>query len=399
MSSGGPLSGIRVLDLTSYVAGPYGCTLLGDLGAKVVKIEPPAGDALRSYPSSLQQESRAFVGINRSKVSMVLDAKRPECRPILDRLVASADVLVLSFRPSVPGRLGLSYERLQRLNRRLIYCSLTGYGEAGPMKDRAGYDQVLQAMTGISTFQGEPDGWPQIVYGSVVDFHAGSLLANGVMAALYHRERTGEGQHVSVSLLATALAMQSARFVWAEAEPRDVSRDLRSGGVTGIHPTKSGDLYLSANTPHFWQALCELTGLGELAADPAYDSVRKRAQRASEIVPKLRQALATRTALEWEEVFGERVPNCAVRSIDAMFDHPQVVAQNLVATYEHPTVGRYKGLANPIKFSEAETNGPFAAPLLGQHTREILAELGYSEAEIDELHRMKVVASPYSAGR
>ena len=375
--SKGPLAGIKVLDLSSYIAAPYGCTLLADLGAEVIKIEPPGGDTLRQYPSSLQQESRAFLGINRSKCDIVLDAKRPEGRAILRRFVASADVIVHNFRPSVPERLGLDYPRLKVINPRLIYCALTGYGESGPMKDKAGYDQVLQSMTGVCTFQGESNGQPEIVYGSPVDFYAASMVAYAVTAALYHRERTGEGHSVSISLLASALSMQSGRFVWAEGEPRDVSRDLRSGGITGIHPTKEGQIYLSANTPHFWRALCELVGLPQLADDSNYDSVRKRAERAGEIVPKIRAALVAHTALEWEQIFGEEVPNCAVRRIEDMFDHPQVLSQSLVKTFEHPTVGQYRALANPIKFSASETAEPFAAPTLGQHTDETLTSFGF----------------------
>jgi crotonobetainyl-CoA:carnitine CoA-transferase CaiB-like acyl-CoA transferase len=390
-NSGGPLSGIKVLDLSSYIAAPYGCTLLADLGAEVTKVEQPAGDTLRHYPSSLQQESRAYLGINRSKSDIIVDAKCHESSQIFERLVASSDVFVHNFRPSVPKRLGLDYERLKLINPRLIYCSLTGYGETGPLKDKAGYDQVLQSMTGICSFQGESEESPEIVHGSVVDYYAASLLAYGVTAALFHRERTGEGQHVKISLLGAALAMQSARFIWADGEPREASRDLRSGGITGIHPTKGGEIYISANTPHFWCALCELTGLPELAADPSYDSVRKRSQRSDEIVPKIRAALVARTALEWEEIFGERVPCCAVRPIEDMFDHPQVLAQGLVASFEHPTVGRYRGFANPIQFSAREPNAPRAAPTLGQHTDEILAAHGFSEEEIEKLQEAKVI--------
>jgi formyl-CoA transferase len=388
----GPLSGIRVLDLSAYIAGPYGCSLLADLGAEVIKIEPPAGDTLRTYPSTLDAESRAFLGTNRSKLGIVLDLKQPEGQKVLSRLAESADVLVHNFRPSVPPRLGIEYSQLRKTNPRLIYCALTGYGESGPLKDKAGYDQVLQSITGISSLQGPP-GAPEIVYGSIVDFYAASLIAYGVTAALFHRERTGEGQYVGVSLLRTALAMQSGRFIWAENEPRDVDRDLRSGGVTGIHPTKDGHIYISANTPHFWQALCELTGLAELAEDSRFDTVRKRAQHAGDIVPKLHGALQSRTAVEWEERFGDRVPCGAVRPIEDMFDHPQVAAEGLMATFDHQTVGRYRGVARPVKLSAAPGPEPFAAPALGQHTAEVLARHGYSADELEKLRKLKVIPS------
>ena len=387
----GPLSGIQVLDLSSYIAGPYGCTLLADLGAQVIKIEAPGGDTLHKYPSTLAKEARAFLGVNRSKRGLILDLKKPEGLAALLRLVEKADVLVHNFRPSVPGRLGIAYERLKDINPRLVSCAVTGYGDIGPLKDKAGYDQVLQSMTGICTFQGLGAGQPEIAYGSIVDYYAASMLAFGVSSALLCRERSGKGQYVGVSLLRSALAMQSARFIWADSEERNVERDMRSGGVTGIHPTREGSLYLSANTPHFWNALCELVGLPTLATDPRYDSVRKRAEAAGEIVPRLRQALAARTALEWEELFGERVPCAAVRSIEDMFDHPQVLAEDMVATLEHPLVGRYRGLSKPIKFSDTPGPAPFAAPVPGQHSIAILAQNGYTEQEIEKLQALGVL--------
>jgi len=167
----GPLSGVTVLDLSGYVAGPYGCALLGDLGAEVIKIEPPEGDNLRNYPSTLAHASRAFLGVNRSKHGIGLDLKNPAGLGVLRRMVEAADVLVHNFRPSVPARLGIDYDRMKAVNPRLIYCALSGYGETGPLKDRAGYDQVLQTMTGICVEQGKP-GDPEIVYGSAVDFYA-----------------------------------------------------------------------------------------------------------------------------------------------------------------------------------------------------------------------------------
>ena len=393
----GPLAGIRVLDLSSYIAGPYGCTLLADLGADVVKIESPEGDTLRKYPSTMPTESRAFLGVNRGKRGLALDLKKPEGLAVLKRLVEKADVLVHNFRPSVPPRLGIDYASLKAVNPRLVYCGLTGYGETGPLREKAGYDQVLQALTGMCAMQGPDADHPQILYGSVVDYYAASLLAFAVSSALFERSRTGEGLQVDVSLLRSALAMQSARFVWAEGEPRDVARDMRSGGVTGIHPTKQGSLYLSANTPHFWNALCELAGLADLAGDPRYDTVKKRSQQAAEIVPKLRAALATRTALEWEARFGERVPCAAVRTVEDMFDHPQVEAENLIATYEHPKAGRFRGFREPVRFGGESAPTRRAAPLFGEHARELLAEAGYSGSEIDALVANGAVPVPEGA--
>ena len=387
----GPLSGIRVLDLSAYIAGPYGCTLLADMGADVLKIEPPSGDNLRKYPSTLEAESRAFLGVNRSKRGLVIDLKREEGLAVLLKLVDKADVLVHNFRPSVPARLGIAYERFQETHPRLIYCAVTGYGESGPMKDNAGYDQVLQSLTGICSLQGKHGQPPEIVYGSVVDYYAAALVLSGVSAALFERERTGHGQFVGVSLLRSALAMQSARFVWAEGESRDVGRDMRSGGVTGIHPTREGHIYLSANTAHFWQALCERVGLPALAANPKYDTLKKRAAHADEILLQLHVALRARTALEWENIFGQDVPSAAVRSIGDMFDHPQVLANEIITTLDHPVVGPYKGFTKPIKFGNTPGPTSFAAPTLGQHSAAVLMEHGYSTQDIERMRAQGVI--------
>lgn len=363
----GPLCGVKVLDLSAYIAGPYGCSLLADQGAEVIKIEPPAGDNLRNYPSTLSSESRAFLGVNRSKLGLVLDLKTDEGKSILMDLIQEADVLVHNFRPNVPPRLGISYEQLEKVNPRLIYCAITGFGETGPLKDKAGYDQVLQAMTGMSVLQGKKDGPPEILYGSVVDYYASSLISSGVASALYEREKSGKGQYVGISLMRAALTMQSARMIWAKDEPKNVGRDMRSGGITGIHPTKEGYIYISANTPHFWKSLCEKVGLPDLCQDERFDSVRKRSIAQAEIVPILRNALSQKSAMEWEEIFGEEVPCSAIRQIEDMFDFPQVLAEDMIATYEHPVVGQYRGFKHPIKFSRTPSSEPFAAPTLGQH--------------------------------
>jgi crotonobetainyl-CoA:carnitine CoA-transferase CaiB-like acyl-CoA transferase len=371
LNGSGPLAGVRVLDLSAYIAGPYGCTLLADQGADVLKIEPPAGDNLRHYPSTLLDESRAFIGVNRSKRGITLDLKQPADREVLLQLVKQADVLVHNFRPGVPERLGIAYEQLQPLNDRLVYCAVTGFGETGPLKDKAGYDQVLQTYSGMCDEQGQRGGPPEILYGSVVDYFASSMVAAGIASALYEREKSGRGQQVGVSLLRAALTMQSARLVWAEGEPRDVPRDMRSGGITGLHPTREGYLYLSANTAHFWRALCEKTGLMALHDNPRYDTVKKRAAHRDEIVPLLREALGTRTALEWEAEFGESVPCAASRGVADMFDDPQVTAEAMVATLPHPTLGSYRGFAQPWVYSRTPGPVPFAAPTLGQHNDEI----------------------------
>jgi formyl-CoA transferase len=390
-SPAGPLSGVIVLDLSSYLAGPYGCTLLADLGAEVIKIESPQGDMLRQFPSSLPGESRFFLGTNRGKRALALDLKEPDGLKVLLRMVESADVLVQNFRPSVPARLGIDYPKLKKINPRLVYCGLTGYGDRGPLREKGGFDQVLQSLTGMAVFQGGGPDKPQLVLGSVLDYFTSALLAYGVAAALFQRERSGAGQYLSLSLLRSALTIQAGRFVWADSEGRDAVRDSGTGGLTGIHPTKDGGLYISVHSNHFFAALCELIGRPELADDPRCASLRSRAAHAAELVPEVRAALAARTAREWEEIFGERVPCAAVRPIEDMFDHPQVLAEELVTTLDHPVVGRYRTMTKPIAFSETPGPTPTAAPTFGQHGDEILSGYGYTADEISALRERGVV--------
>lgn len=382
----GPLSGITVLDLCSYLAGPYGCTLLADLGATVIKIEAPQGDQLRQFPSSLPGgDSRFFIGANRGKLALCLDLKQKEALAALHRMVEQADVFVENFRPSVPARLGIDYPRLRKINPRLVYAGVSGYGDRGPLADKGGFDQVLQCLTGMTVFQGGGIDKPQLVLGSVVDYFTSALLAYGVAAALFHRERTGKGQYLALSLLRSALTLQAGRFVWADGEGRDAVRDSGTGGLTGIHPTRQGMLYISVHSNHFFRAMCELVGLGELADDPRYDSMRKRAAETPVLVPQVRAALAQRTALEWEALFGERVPCAAVRPIEDMFDHPQVLAEDLVTAVDHPVLGRYRTMTKPIAFADTPGPAPTAAPLQGQHSDAVLTRFGFAAAEIAAL--------------
>jgi crotonobetainyl-CoA:carnitine CoA-transferase CaiB-like acyl-CoA transferase len=388
----GPLTGITVLDLCSYLAGPYGCTLLADLGATVIKIESPQGDQLRQFPSSLPGgDSRFFIGANRGKLALCLDLKQKEGLAALHRMVEQADVLIENFRPSVPARLGIDYPPLKKINPRLVYAGVTGYGDSGPLSDKGGFDQVLQCLTGMTVFQGGGIDKPQLVLGSVVDYFTSALLAYGVAAALFHREKTGKGQYLALSLLRSALTIQAGRFVWADSEGRDVARDSGTGGLTGIHPTKQGMLYISVHSNHFFRAMCELIGLPELAADPRYDSMRKRAAETPVLVPQVRAALAAKTASEWEELFGELVPCAAVRPIEDMFDHPQVLAQDLVAEVEHPVVGRYRTMTKPIAFADTPGPAPTAAPLQGQHSDDVLARFGFTATEIGALRETGAV--------
>lgn len=385
------LQGIVVLDLTQYLAGPYSCALLGDVGADIIKIEPPAGDATRQYPSTLAEDNRTFLGVNRNKRSVVLNLKDPEGLAAFYRLVEKADVVVHNFRPSVPRRLGIDYETLKGRRQDLIYCSLTGYGESenGPLRDHPGYDTMLQCFTGLAAMQGG-EGAPQILNGSIIDYYTASMVTIAMLSALVHRLRTGEGQHVKASLMRSAITLQAGQFVWAESEPRDIER-WWGASYSGIYPTKDGYLYLQATTPAFWTNLCEFLGFPELLQDPRFDTLKKRAALREEIKPLIREGLKQRTAREWEELMLGKVPSIAVRSIAEMFDHPQVMAEGLVVEHEHPKVGKYKSMSKAVQMGVGD-RPTTRAPLMGEHTDEVLAQFGFNENEIAALRAKGSVA-------
>ena len=386
------LSGITVLDLTSYIAGPFGASLLGDLGANVIKVEGPSGDMMRNYPSTLVGESRAYVGVNRNKRGIVIDLKSKDGLEVIRRLIKKSDVIVHNFRPGVSRRLGLEYEQLIDINPKIIYCGLTGFGETGPMASNPGFDQVLQSLTGISQAQGALENKPHVVWGSVVDYYSSSLLAMAVCAALYEREKTGKGQKINASLLRSALAMQSGRLVWGQNEDRNIERDLKGGKINSIHPAKEGFIYLQAPTEDFWKSLCELIGLSSLSQDPRYDSMKKRKENEEILLPMLHAALQKKTALEWEQHFGDRVPCSAVRSIEDMFDHPQVLSQGLISTHAHPTLGSYQTMTGPVQMANGESDlADRRAPMLGEHTDEILKEFDFSDLEISAFKKSQAI--------
>ncbi len=390
------LAGIKVLDLTSYLAGPFASTLMGDLGADVIKIESPGGDMMRYYPSTLNKGSRAYVGANRNKRSIIIDLKNPLGLGAFLRLVSEADIVMHNFRPGVAERLSIDFTALTATKPDLVYCSLTGFGQSGPYVERPGFDQVLQSMTGIAWLQGG-DAGPQVVWGSIVDYYAAALVALGLSAALRKRDQTGQPQEIDASLLRSALALQSGRMVWAADEPKHIERDLRGGKLAGIHPTKEGYLYLQAQTPAFWVSLCELLGVPELAENPKYDTMVKRKHHEEEILPVLRAALAKRTAVEWQACFGDRVPCTVVQPMEDMFENPQVLAQGLIVEHSSSFIGPYKTVTEPIRMNGGRSNVPDrCAPALGEHTEEVLSEFGFSQEEIEHLMSQRAVRSEES---
>jgi crotonobetainyl-CoA:carnitine CoA-transferase CaiB-like acyl-CoA transferase len=384
----GPLAGIRVLDLCSFIAGSFTAMLLGDLGAEVVKIEPLHGDLSRHWGPFIAGESRFFQGWNRNKRSVALDLAVADGRAVVERLARRADVLVENFRPGVTARLGIDYPRLREVNRRLIYASTTAFGSRGPYRDRPGYDPVLQAMGGSAHLQTRYGGVVAINSVAVSDYQASMLLLAGINAALYHRERTGEGQLVETSLLQGVMSVQSHFY----AQPLECDEE----GPLGIYPyrmfdAKEGKIFVAAGTDKFWRLLCEALGMPELAADARYATNPKRVAAGPEISARLEPLFFERTALEWEALLVERgVPCAAVRSPQQFFTDPQVTAMDMNPVVQHSGFGAMRVSGVPVHFERTPGRIQRAPPRLGEHTVDVLGEVGYTPAEIDDLLRRRV---------
>jgi formyl-CoA transferase len=367
---------------------------LATYGAAVVKVEPLEGDALRGYPSTLPGHSRYFLGINRGKRSLALDLKHPDGLAVARRLAGVADVFVESFRPGVAARLGLDEPGLRAANPRLVYCSISAYGQQGMLADRPGLDPVVQCYGGLAAEQGAPDGEaPALVRGSLVDYYTGSLAASGILLALLARDRTGAGQRVETSLLDGVLAMQAGRLFWAEAqEPATEVRDLLGDRVSRIYPTADGYLYLYAELPKFWEGLCRTLDLTGWLDDPRLRTMVGRHRHKAELIAEITERLAGRGAAEWEARFAAAgVPCTRIRGIPEMLTDPQAGANGTLATATHAAFGPVRYLGVPVRLTDTPGAAPAPSPGVGEHTDAVLREAGYGEGDIARLRAAGVI--------
>jgi len=390
------LAGIQVIDSTLFLAGPSCSMFLADMGADVVKIEPPgAGDASRILGRLQNGESPMFTALNRNKRGMTLNYKDPRAVQVFMQLAARCDVVVENYRAGVMDRLGLGYEAVRKVNPGVIYASISGFGQTGPYRERGGFDTIAQGMSGIMSATGEEGGAPAKAGVPMLDVGTGLFTAYGILAAYIHRLRTGEGQHLDLSLLDTGIAFSiwenAAVFSGGEV-PVPFGSMHRRNQPHGAFRTKDGHLSIAADQQHLWKKFCQVVGLAALENDPRFATNRDRVANRPELQRAIEAALASRTSSDWHDrLVGAGIPCGPVYRYDQVFDDPQVQHRAMAVEMDHPRAGRITITGSPLKLSRTPASVRLPAPTLGQHTDEILRELGYAPAAIDLFRREGVV--------
>ncbi|MEP6783387.1 MAG: CoA transferase [Acidobacteriota bacterium] len=393
----GPLAGFTIVDLTRVLSGPYCTMVLADLGARVIKVEHPGkGDDTRHWgPPFLGTESAYFLSINRNKESVTCDFKPSEGRELLERLIARADVFVENFRPGTIERAGFGWETIHQKFPKLVYASISGYGQTGPRRDEAGYDAVMQAEGGLMSVTGDPDRPGYRLGVAITDMVSGLYCAQGITAALLARERSGIGQRVDIGMLDTTAALltyQAANwFATGKIPPRQGNRHATIAPYETF-TTKDGEIVIAVGNDPTWQKFCPAIGAPELARDPRFTTNRDRMENYGAMRPPIDALFRTRTNAEWVEILnGAGVANGEVRNIGQMLSDPQLAERNMIETLMHPTVGATRVIGAPIKLSENEASVRTPPPVLGQHTDAVLREIGYDAKTIEEFRRKKVI--------
>lgn len=389
----GPLKGLRVVDLTRVLAGPTCTQMLADLGADVVKIErPEAGDDTRGFAPPYMpntRESAYFVGVNRNKKSVTLDIAKPEGQAVVHKLLETADILVENFKVGALAKYGLAYEQLRETYPGLIYCSITGFGQTGPYAPRPGYDALIQAMGGVMSLTGEPEGEPQKVGIPVADLFAGLYGTIGVLAALRHKQATGQGQQIDIGMLDTHvawLANQGMNYLSTGENPPRLGNQHPNIVPYQVFPTADGYMVLSIGNDPTFERFCRNFGLEHLLADERYATNAARVGNRALVTETLTAVTKTRATRDWIEKLEALKIGCGpINTLKDVFADPHVVARNMVVEMEHASGQTVKVIANPVKLSATPPDYRSAAPLLGQHTEEVLRGLGYSEEDIARL--------------
>ena len=397
MLESGPLAGLTIVDLTRVLSGPYCTMLLADMGARVIKVEQPGrGDDTRAWgPPFVGAESAYFLSINRNKESLTLDFKNTEGRRILGQLIGKADVVIENFRPGAMARLGLDYATLAPQHPRLVFCSISGFGQDGPRRDQAGYDAVIQAEGGLMSVTGDADGPAFRVGLAVTDMVAGLLAAQGIVLALFARERSGKGQHVDISMLdgvISLLSYHASTYLTTGAESRRVGNRHATIAPYDTFSASDGELFLAVGNDDQFQRFCRAAGLTHLLADDRFSTNPSRVRHEGALKQLLDPVIRARTRAEWiGELAAAGVPCGAVRSVSEALSDPQVSARQMIQAVEHAVLGPMKVLGTPIKLSDTAASVRTAPPTLGQHTDTVLTELGLTTDVIAGLRKRSVV--------
>jgi formyl-CoA transferase len=389
------LEGIVVLDTTQVMAGPYCAMLLADMGARVIKVEPPAGDSTRAMAGARGNDSAAFNAVNRGKLGIVLDLTKEKGREVFTRMARGADILVENYRPGVMGRLGLDYAALSAENPRLIYASISGHGQTGPWASKGGFDLIAQGLSGIMSVTGAPDGPPVKAGVPITDLGAGLFALIGILGALHHRAQSGRGQHIDTSLVDAGLALS----VW------EVTDYFTSGQVPGplgsahrmtapyqAFRCADGHITVGAANNRNFAKLAELLGHAEWITDSRFSTDHVRVQHRTELAALIDAITATAPRAEWlERLDAAGIPCGAILDYEDALTTPQALAREMTVDVDHPTLGRLRTLGTPIKMSATPLNPRGRGPMLGEHTDAVLAEMGYSGDEIEQFRYAGVV--------
>ncbi|HEY2152249.1 MAG TPA: CoA transferase [Vicinamibacterales bacterium] len=397
MTGATALGDVVVLDLSHALAGPFASTMLGDYGADVIKIEPLEGDITRAWgPPFYDEETAYFVNLNRNKRSVAIDLKQPEGRELFFRLLEGADVVLENLRVGAVARLGIDYARAKERKPEIIYCSISGFGQDGPYRDRAALDLVVQAESGMMSMTGEPGGRGLRAGVSIADITAGMYAAFGILTALHARQATGRGQFIDVSMLEGQLGIMSTMigaFVADGIVPAPMGTAYAALLPYQTFRTRTRDIAIGIGSDKLWRACCPLLGLADAADDPRYLNNAARKANRSSLIELLQSVFLTRTYEEWEAILQPAgIPMGAINTLDQVVAHPQVKARGVLVDCAHPVAGTVKMVGPPVRLSETPGRVSAPAPLLGQHTAVVLSErLGMTEQAIDELRRAGVI--------
>ncbi|BCJ86010.1 CaiB/BaiF CoA transferase family protein [Effusibacillus dendaii] len=391
-----PLQGIKVLDLSRILSGPFCTMVLADMGAEVIKIEPPQGDDTRAWgPPFVGSESAYFLSINRNKRSIVLNLKTAEGRGIFLDLVKSADVVVENFRPGTIDKLGVGYEVLKQRNERIILASISGFGQTGPYAMLPGYDVIAQGMGGLMSVTGEP-GRPPVKGGfSLADVGTGMWAVIGILLALQARNKTGKGQWVDSSLLETMISWQTylaGNYFASGKNPQPLGGAHPNICPYQVFPAADGYFNIAVGNDSLWRTFCKVMEL-DIVDDPRYATNPKRVENRDELVPFLETIFRTKPFKHWVDLLSNAgVPAGPVYQLSDLYEDPHVLARDMLVTMQHPKIGEIKQVGIPVKMSDTPGEIVSPPPLLGQHSREILRELGFSDSDIAELYKSGVTA-------